>query len=224
MPFRRRTIRRRRVFRRRRFATRRIRNIVARAAEHKSYQVTLLSQFPSISSTWSEFDILGPLTQGLDAFGNRIGRSITVIGLQLKGTIFGGATGASGVDDLYGTVRMCLLRMKQAKTGSALTPLATSGQTISSPLSRLSVPGLQHIYRDKYIPFTNQPFSATGAAAAHRNINIYLKFRKPLRVEYTATGANHNQTQLYLSFISDSGVVPSPGFSNGWARLFYTDA
>lgn len=223
MPFRRR-IRRRRVVRRRRITTRRIRSIVARAAEHKSYQVTMQSQFPSLSTTWNEFDVVGPLVQGTDSFGQRIGRSITIIGLQVKGTLFGGSVGSGGLDEYYNTVRMVLLRMKQAKSGSALTPLATSGQALSSPLSRLSVPGLQHIYRDQLIPITNNPYGAGLCAPGHRMINLYLKFRKPLKIDYSAAGAQHNQTQLYLSFISDSSAVPHPGFTAGWVRLIYTDA
>lgn len=223
MPYRK-SYRRRRVFRRRRVSTRRIRSMIARSAEHKSYQVTLLSTFSSISTTWTEFDLAGPLIQGTDSFGQRVGRSITVIGLQVKGTLFGGAVGAGGVDDYYNTVRMCLLRMKQAKAGAALTPLATSGQALSSPLSKLSVPGLQHIYRDQYLPITNQPYGAGLCAPGHRAVNVYLKFKKPLKIDFAAAGAHNNQTQLYLSFISDSAAIPAPGFTSGWCRLIYTDA
>lgn len=219
--YRRRYTPRRRIYRRRSYGRRRMYR--QPSAERKYYQVTLPPTFGSVSNAWVEYDMLGQIAQGLDAVGQRLGRSIKVHGVQIKGNIFGGATGAGGLDEFYNNIRLCLLKFSAAKTG-ALTPLQTAGVQISSPLSHTVNPGLDHIYRDKYIALTNQGFGAGLASAGHRAINWYVKFRKPIHVNFTGVGVNTNQIQLYLSMISDSGAIPNPGFSAGWLKVIYTDS
>lgn len=219
--YRRRYTPRRRIYRRRSYGRRRMYR--QPRAERKYYQVTLHSILGGISSAWTENDLLGGIAQGLDSYSQRIGRSIKVHAVQVKGNLFGGAAGVGGIDDLYSNIRLCLLRFSAAKTAS-LTPLQTAGVQINSPLSHTVNPGLDHVYRDTTIPITNQPFGAGLAAAGHRAVNWYVKFRRPLHVNYTTASAQSNQVQLYLSAISDSTAVPHPAFEVGWVKVIYTDA
>lgn len=207
---------RRRTYRRRRYTP--------RSSPERKYYQAVLSTFSSVGNTWTELDLLGGITQGLDAYAQRIGRSINVIGVQIKGVLWGGATGVSGVDDPYDNIRYVVTRQSQTKTGGPLTPFASSSVAISSPLSRSVNPQLEHIYRDKFIGFTNHSWSAGSANPAHRVINDYIRFKRPLKVNFTGTSGNYNQTQIYLHMISDSPIVPNPGFVNGWFKVIYTDA
>jgi len=201
-----------------------IKRVVHSLSEYKSQQFTLVSLFPSISSSWIEQDILGSIIQGTDAFGQRVGRQISVSSLQIKGLLFGGATGSGGLDDYYNDIRMVVMRTKIDKLGGAITPLTASGITINSPLTKNSIAGLDKVYSDKYIGLTNNPYGNALCAPAHRAINMYLKFKTPLKITYTGTGADRNQTQLYICLISDSGIIPSPGMTVGFVKVNYTDA
>lgn len=201
-----------------------VKRVVRSLSEYKSYQATLISYFPSISSSWIEQDMLAPITQGTEAFGQRVGRQILVSSLQIKGVLFGGCTGSGGIDDYYNDLRMVVYKSHSAKNGTGITPFATAGITINSPLTKNSIPGLEKVYSDKYIGLTNQPFGNGLCAPDHRSVNMYLKFKQPLKVDFTGTGADRNQTQLFVAFISDSGLIPSPGFTVGFIKMNYTDA
>jgi len=177
-----------------------------------------------VAGSWIEEDVLAPIVGGTGSIGNRVGRKIAVTGLQIKGVLFGGAVGTGGFDDYYNTVRLVVLGFRSNKTGAALTPLSTTGLGFNSPLVKMSLPGLAHVFRDQMIGITNMPYGAGNCAPGHRMINIYIRFRKPLVVQYTTAGADTNQYQLYISMISDSAAVPSPGFTQGFYKLTYTDA
>ena len=139
MPFRRRRFvrkfrPRRRFYRRRRFFRPR--------PEKKVSTSTLHTNFGSIGSIWIEQDLLAPIIAGTSSFSERIGRKISVASVQIKGVLFGGAQGSLGADDYFNSIRLCVLGFHQDKSGSAITPLSSSGLTISSVIQATNCPGL----------------------------------------------------------------------------------
>lgn len=221
MPFRRR--RRFRKFRPRKRFYRRRGYVPRLRPEHKYANTQLTASFSSVGNAWVEYDLLSPITAGTSPIAERIGRKISVIGVQIKGLLFGAATGFGGADDYFNSVRICVLGFHADKGGSSLSPLSTAGIGINNPITRTNTAGLSHIFRDNLIALTNPPYGSNLCAPGHRSVNIFIRFRKPLVVDFTGGTAHYNQYQLYLSMISDSTAIPNPGFASGWTRLIYTD-
>lgn len=217
-------------YRRRRRSTRRVTRPVKRyvrraiiSSEEKKYMIAYLpTTHGSISNAWVEHDVLATLAAGTD-FTNRVGRDILVHNLLVKGTMFGGAQG-SGFDDLYNSVRLLIFTTHRETAGSALTPLATAGMSINQPILKGNLASLGRIYRDMQIAITNSPISTSDGAPGHRAVNIFIRFKRGLRVHFTHSIAGYNQTQLWVSAISDSAAVPGPGFTIGCIRATFTDA
>lgn len=228
MPF-----RRRRIFRRARRFTRRPRQrrfrarvarVVQSVAEHKHADFTATSYWASIGNTWTDIDLLNAIQTGADPHSNRIGNKISVTSLYIKGTVFGGAIGTVTGDDLYNSLRYVIYTAKYDASGSAFHPLQSSAVAMQMPIRKENVPSLTRVYRDKFLTFTNMPVDADTAAPQGRLVNIYIKFKRPLVVTYSAnTGAFHNDVHLFFSAISDSTAVPNPGFTSGFVTATYTD-
>ena len=179
--------------------------------------------FDTVSTTWAEWDALGPITQGSDAT-NRIGRRIALKWVRFKGVLVGGAVGAGGVDDYYNRVRLCCYIGNYAKTGSVLTPMFTTGFTRNTPLRSTNLAGHRKTLLDSWMGLTNPPYGANLCAAGTRDVDFFYRFKKPLIVEYSGAGAHTNGTSLFFAMITDSSGVPNPGFSDGFVEIGFTDS
>jgi len=129
--------------------------------------------FDSVSTTWSEYDLVGPITQGSDA-SNRIGRRIALKWIRLKTVLTGGAIGAGGVDDYYNTLRLCCYIGNYAKTGSIVTPMFTTGFSRVSPLRGTNLPGHRTTLLDKIFGVTNPPYGSprkSSSSIASRSLS-----------------------------------------------------
>ena len=132
----------------------------------------------SVGAVWYEHDMLGQIVAGTDFF-NRVGRRIGVHSITIRGVIAGGATGVGGVDDLYNTFRLAVLRFGAAKSGGALLPLNTLGMTLHQPINKSTVPGFVKLYKDHYYAMSNNPWAAGFSSPATVSIDFYKKFKQP---------------------------------------------
>lgn len=176
----------------------------------------------SISTAWSEADMIGPVTSG-SGTNQRIGRRIAVHYFKLKGVLAGGATGGGPVDEYYNNVRIMIYIATLNKVGVTGTPATTSAYTINTPLNSQYMTGLRKVLYDQLIGLTNFPWAANSCSPATREIDFYKRFKKPLTVTFTGDAANYNQTQIYVSCSSDSTTVPHPGFTSGYMEIAYYD-
>lgn len=175
----------------------------------------------SIGTAWREYDLVGQIVPGA-GINARIGRRIEVHSVRFRGVLAGGAVGAGGLDEYYNNVRILFYVMHQART-AATTPCATAGYVINTPLNKNYMPGLTKVLRDDLIGITNMPYGANACSPGTREIDHYVKFKRPLLVEYTTDGMNSNQTQIFVSVVSDSGAVPHCGFTSGYYEMKFTD-
>jgi len=213
---------RRKTYRRRRTGKPMVRRLIRAMAEHKQSTGALTSGWNSVSTAWTEVDLLAGIIEG-GAITNRIGRKISITSLEIKGVLMGGAIGAITGDDMYNNIRMLIYVGNGNKFGSAITPLATAGVSINTPIRKYSHNWVSRVLRNQYIGITNQPIDADTAAPGHRPYNVFIKFKKPLHIQFTGSGTNTNQQQLWISMISDSTAVPHPGFTSGYFSVSWID-
>lgn len=181
------------------------------------------SEFASISNTWVELDVLGAITQGSNYVNNRIGNKISVMAFELYGTIKGGTTGGIA-DDSYNCGRLVISQFNLTKNGVAINPFYNQSIDRNLPLSKRNVNGLAWVYRDKYIPMNISSNSGTTMTSSIRNVKEKIRFKKPINVTFTQGGTHYNQTQLYVAMVTDSAVIPHPGFISGYVKVWYKDA
>jgi len=176
----------------------------------------------SIGNIWYEYDILGAITASA-AVSGRNGRKITLHSMRFRGNLFGGATGAGGLDDYYNNVRFLIYGHRATKTGAALTPLGVSTIVGTAPVNNTVLPGLHQVYFDRMIPITNNPYAANNASPGNASLDFFHRWKKPLLVSYTGDTANYNQYSIYTAAISDSTTVPNPGFGMGYLEITFYD-
>lgn len=218
MPYRRRY---RRRYRKRTTAVsprvkRYVRKQVHRNIENKFSNTELTDSYTSIGSSWIETDLTA-LSQG-DGVNQRSGNEIKTMGFSLNGVLVGGQVNLAA-DDKLNTVRIVLALWDS----TTQTPLADNSATISSYVSRRSNVGrgLIRKFMDKTIVLRTPGRDSTGYLPSVR----YLKFFKRIKttVRYYNNVITAANVKLVLSIISDSSVVPNPGFTSGKFNLFWED-
>lgn len=192
----------------------------AKPETKKAFALHTTMLFDSVGTAWRDFDILGPITAGAGV-NQRIGRRIQVKSFRFRGSLFGGAVGTGLTDDFYGVFRIMIFTTNMAPP--ATTPTTSSGYVINTPLNKIYMRSLQKVLYDQYIPLTNAPWADHSCSPANRQIEFYHKFKKPLIVDYVGDTASNNSTQLWISCVSDSTLVPHPGMSVGYAEVCYYD-
>lgn len=160
--------------------------------------------------------LLNGLQPGSSA-SQRIGMKVAIRSLQMKLISF--CTAGTGVDQEH---RWLVLLDRQANGAApaALTDFLAAGNT--KGLRNLANRRRFKIVLDKryYINNANEPGSA-------RVFNVYMKFRRPLIVEYNAgiagTIADIVSNSLYLVLIGQVAPGTGAGMIQGYARIRYTD-
>lgn len=187
----------------------------------KGFQLMTTMALDSVGTAWREYDLIGQIVPGAGA-NARIGRRIEIVSVRFRGVLTGGAVGGGPADEYYNNVRIMIYSMRQAKT-VALTPAATAGYVINTPLNKIYMPGLDKVLYDKYFGFTNQPWAANSCAPGTESIDFYHRFKKPVLCQFAGDVINTNQFQIYVSMVSDSGAVPHPGMTSGYFEVSYYD-
>lgn len=176
------------------------------------------SALTSIGNSWREI-ALEQIAQGTDVT-NRLGDRIWVTSVEFTGVLVGGQSGTVA-DDSYNTVRFVLGSWDGYNNQ---TPLATGGQTISSPLDKTLCRSLDKIHLDKMIILGSPNSLTTGYQPAVKHFSFVHRFKKPLEIQYTGSSTGTSNKSINFGAISDSTAVPHPGFVSGFIKFNFIDA
>jgi len=201
--------------------TKYVKKMLASNVENKHNFNYLAIMLPSISSSWTEH-VLTNISPGSSG-NNRIGRRLSVKYLELRGVLAGGNS-LTAADDPYSVVRIVL---GQWKTQSA--PLTTATVTMNMPIMKNmnGCQGLEKKYYDKYIPLnvaTAEAGAGDGYCPLIRNFHFRKYFKKPLVITFGDDTSNTSDHNIVLSCMSSSGIIPHPGFINGYYLISWEDA
>lgn len=194
-----------------------VRKAIHRNVENKFGNYDLTSAFGSVGNSWSETEFTN-IAQGTTV-NQRVGQNITARALSINGVIAGGQVNLA-TDDKVNTVRMVLALWDS----TTATPLSANAATINSYISKEQSAGRGLIkkYMDKVITLSSSGRDSTGYLPVVKHIRKFIKCRSYIR--YTASGSTTASRKLILSIITDSSVVPHPGFTQGFMTFFYEDA
>ena len=191
--------------------------------ENKYKVFSLVTQHGSIASTWGE-TVLTTVAQGI-AKEQRIGNKIRVKSLEIKGVICQGSNELLS-DDAFNVVRMVV----GTYSGTTLTPLATAARGMNDPIRKdyLSANGLlRKKYVDKYIPLMvtgTEQGAGDGYTPQLKTVKYYKQWKKGITIQFSNDTTNYPNTNLVVSFLSDSVAVTHPGFIAGYMVMTFEDA
>lgn len=226
---RRRFRRRPRRFKRRRYNNRRynrrrglrsyIDKVIRSHAEKKYIHWNMPTSFGSVSNSWTELNLSSAIV-GTDN-DDFIGREYRIKKVYFYGYLQGGQVGDIA-DESNNLFRIILAHWTAA---AGLTPCTTSAITINTQVQKNLYPqNLKKKYYDRLLSLTAPGADTTEGAfiPARKKIKFMHIFRGPgLRIRILADGAQ--QSRLYLSMVSDSAVIPNPGFVSGHLQVQYYD-
>lgn len=189
-------------------------------SETKMKQVSnLLTDFGSIGNEWINIPLTN-ITSGSE-YNNRVGSKILLKSIEFRGVLITGAD-ETAFDDEYSIVRILLTRWD----GETITPFSTTaGHGIGIPINRViaNAPGMKNKYYDKYITLNvscTERGGGDGYAAQARTVYFKKVFKKGIPITYTGT---QTSDKFFLSMISDSSIVPNPGFATGYCMITWKD-
>jgi hypothetical protein len=183
----------------------------------KHFDFTLASGFGSIGSgSVNSVDLTTNIVQGTD-YNQRLGRAIVIRRIAFSGTLVGGQVGVN-IDDAYNTMRFSFVRALPATSWLAST------YNVSSVLDPRTVKGLESVVHDKIVCLSS-PGVATGPGyiPATRRVVMDKAVSEPVSYVGTLVGTS-NSTCLWLIAVSDSTIIPNPGFVSGVISIYFTDA
>lgn len=190
-----------------------------RLTPEEKYRIIPLSSsgWSTIPNTWKEI-ALEQIVQGTDVT-QRIGDRIAVTGIEISGVMTGGQTGTVA-DDPYNAVRF-VFGVWDGYNNQ--TPLLTGGQTISSALDKTICRGLNQVLFDKTIALESPNSLSTGYQPAVKTFTWSHRFGRPLEITYNGTTTGSANKTVNLGAISDSTLVPNPGFVLGYIKVMFMD-
>lgn len=215
--------RRRRSYRRRRGSRmkRAIVSTVNRMAETKWCIFATSAIWPTITSAaWSHY--IPSIANGSSIFGQRVGRKIAIKGFSIIGTLQGGQSNVA-LDDKYNVIRFCTGIARGAQAAPAGTPLSTIG--FNDPILKVGSAAQNNItvMHDRYITLVSQSRDSTGYMPAVKRFYFKHLFKKPLTITYADDTANTPNQNIFIAFLGDSNIAPSPGFTTGFLKVYYKD-
>lgn len=160
--------------------------------------------------------LLNGLQPGSSA-SQRIGMKVSIRSLEMK--LIGFATAGTGVDQEH---RWLVLLDRQANGAApaALTDFLAAGNT-------KGLRNLANRRRFKIVLDKRYYVNSAGEPGAARVFNVYMKFRRPLIVEYnagvTGTVADIVSNSLFLVLIGQQAAGATAGTLQGYVRIRYTD-
>lgn len=191
------------------------------AIEDKFRVISLpASTWGSVSTSWAE-GALEQIAQGTNQ-GQRIGNKIQIKSFEINGVLTGGQTVPhTNLDDEINRVRMV---MGVYNGYQNVTPMTTSGITSNTPVDHTTCRGLGYRFYDKWHVLTSDNDLSVGWQVTSKPFRYVKRFKRPLTINYSDTGANTANKALVISMISDSTAVPNVGFTHGYLKVIYQDA
>lgn len=188
--------------------------------ENKYKSVLLPTTYGSVSNTWIETNMTNT-TQGLDTVNNRIGRTINVLSLEIKGVVANGDN-ETAADDSFNVMRIVIGLFD----GRYTTPLASSSILISDIIKVSTTRGLIRKYYDKYVALnvaSTEKGSGDGYAPQVKNFKYFKRF-KNLKITAHESGTSFYNKFINVAMISNSSAIVNPGFVAGYICMVYEDA
>lgn len=174
---------------------------------------TLVSQ---VADSTGAMTLLNGLQPGTGA-SQRIGMKVAIRSLEFKGQVR--VTAATGVDQIQRYI-ILLDRQANGAAPAALTDFLTGGVYYS-------LRNLANRRRFKAIHDRMFSLNASGEPDSQRCWKFYIKFRKPIIVEFNAgnagTVADIVTNSLYLMSLGQAPAGATAGSILGYCRLRYTD-
>jgi len=184
--------------------------------ELKLYPVTLSATFGGVSTTGTALSVTGLISQGTGV-SQRIANSIRLLSMGWEGQLVGGQSNIS-TDDQRNCFRITVARLNKGATATFL-----ASYTVNQVLDSRYIAGLRHVLYDKVISMASPGKDSTGYMPACVVSRGALRFNEI--VNYTGTGTDAESTDIIvLAMVSDSNVVPNPGFTSGSLVLRFADA
>lgn len=177
-------------------------------------QLNTAGAFQTVSTAGKTINFGKGLVQGTN-YNQRVGDKINIVGYQFYGQLQGGQSNLA-TDEKTNYVRIMIMSTQQ---GASPTPLPN----FDLPINRQTVPNVMKVYIDRMISLQTPGRDSTGYLPATRMVKFNVKLRKPFVIKFPQSGSTTPVVDLICWAVSDSSVVPNPGFLNGWLRVFYTD-
>lgn len=169
-----------------------------------------------VMDTTGAVSLLNGLAPGNSA-SQRIGQKISVTSMEFK--IKCEATPGTGIDQLH---RFYIVLDRQAN-GVAIT----KGDVLSNGGTYIAPRNLNNRKRFRIILDKSICLSASGEANSQKFFKYYMKFRKPVLVEYNAgvagTIADIASGSMYLGTLGNVTPGATAGSAAYYVRLRYTD-
>lgn len=199
-------------------ATKAAYRVADRLKQDEYVTLALSSYFGSVSTSWTEVDLLQNISQGI-GLGSRDTRRIAIKSLTVYGILSPG--------DANNVMRIVIALWGRGISGNVGTPFATAGSGMSSLLQKDSESEAYRMirkYYDKYKVLNYNGVTTTPTDIANNRIfKYYKRFRKPISIIYSGTTAILANRTLVMHAISDSAAIPNPGFIHGFIRVRYEE-
>lgn len=202
-----------------------IRKALLGVAETKHYEVTTVSVFNSIGTGWTE-TLMSYIAAGA-AENQRVGSKIAITGFKINGLIESAWTTNVG-GDAFNCLRYVVYLSNAGYLIGGATPLVSNSLNVNTSLRTDTASVVLQPFRDRYIAMKPSyglynGASGTAGGPALMEFTDFVKFKKPLEIEYNSSSAAAGNKGLWIGFISDSSAMPNPGFIMGYMTTYYKD-
>lgn len=199
--------------------TTKVKQIIVNSLEKKQKVTKFPDEFDSVTTAWSEVDLLD-LEEG-EQSDQRIGKSVSITSIEMIAVVSGGQVNGA-TDDTRDTMRVVI----GLYHGGAVTPLTTAGAALDSPIKPylFTRATLIRKYLDKFVTLDTNGADSTGYLPVQKTLKFYKKFKKPIKITWGTDPDDYPSKKLIMSCLSDSAGVPNPGFVHGYIMVRYIDA
>jgi hypothetical protein len=167
----------------------------------------------SISTTSYITNLTSPLTEGTD-YQNRLGRQVHWKHFHLSGQLVGGQSNL-GTDENRNAVRLVVADIVAGSTPSITLSSILDPRTASQA-------GLIKVHFDRTFSLESPGRDSTGYMPSCREVVLNVPINRVQEFYGTGSGSGVGMNTVLFS-VSDSAVVPNPGFVNGSSYLMFED-
>jgi len=192
---------------------------ITRNIETKVKEYQLSNTWGSVSTNWVENAIEGGIGQG-EAGNERIGRSIQITEIELKGVLMNGVSNLI-TDDNRNLFRLVIGIWDNSTTPCQAVPVLM-WEKVTKALN--SEGNIMRILYDKTFSLCAVGRDSTGYLPMTRNVYYKKRFKPALKITWSDDTSDYPDKRLVVSMMSDSAAVSNPGFITGFLNLSYNDA
>jgi len=183
-----------------------------RAVEGKQWNQSLNTFWNSIGTSPVIFAPYQWVAEGTEDY-QRVGRVIIARVAVIDGVIAGGQSNIA-TDDAYNVVRLgCVL---------GAPGLNMSGLTVNTPADPRQFTGVVAFLWDQKFVLQSPGRDSTGYMPALKQVRKTIRLNRPLHYTSNATGTISGYDFVFYA-VSDSSLVPNPGFVAGIFEGRFTD-